>query len=115
MVSKMAEEDPKDFQAVFDVNVQGYFLVAHYLVPLLIESGGLKTFITVGSLAATLTEGFMANTAYAVSKFAQARLVEFLSSQYKDEGLLAAALHPGSAGTVMAKSITPEIFHTCKF
>lgn len=114
VVLKVEEGDPKDFQDVFSVNVQGTYLVAHYFIPLLKESNGAKTFIAVGSFAACINSGHIANTAYCISKFAQSRLVEFISEQYGEEGILAVAVHPGSVLTEMADKTTPDSFRPCE-
>lgn len=117
VVLKMHEGDPQDFSDVIDVNVKGTYLVAHYLAPLLLASPpeAAKTFIVVNSLAACIVDGPIANTAYCVSKFAQARLVEFLAEQYKSQGVLAVAVHPGAVNTDMADRFSPEVFKQCKF
>jgi NAD(P)-dependent dehydrogenase (short-subunit alcohol dehydrogenase family) len=114
VVLKVDEGNPQDFQDVFDVNVQGTYLVAHHFIPLLEESDGAKTFIAVGSFAACITNGHIANTAYCVSKFAQARLVEFISEQYGADGVLAIAVHPGAVNTEMADKTTPDSFRPCE-
>lgn len=113
VVLKMTEGSPQDFQDVFNVNVQGTYLVAHYFIPLLIASGGAKTFIAVGSFASCITSGHIANTAYCVSKLAQTRLVEYLSEQFGSEdagGLFSVAVHPGAVNTQMADLTTPDSF-----
>lgn len=114
VVLKVSDGNPQDFQDVFDVNVQGTYLVARYFIPLLKESNGAKTFIAVGSFAACIINGHIANTAYCISKFAQARLVEFLAEQYGAEGVLAVAVHPGAVNTEMADKTTPESFRPCE-
>ncbi|KAL6706665.1 hypothetical protein ACN47E_005207 [Coniothyrium glycines] len=110
VVLRVHEGDAQDFRDVFDVNVQGTYLVAHHLIPLLRESNGAKTFIIVGSFAACITNGHIANTAYCVSKFAQARLVELIAEQYCTDGLFAVAVHPGAVNTEMADRTTPDSF-----
>ncbi|KAF2738605.1 NAD(P)-binding protein [Polyplosphaeria fusca] len=110
VVLRVEDGNPQDFQDVFDVNVQGTYLIAHHFIPLLRESNGLKTFIAVGSFAACINSGIIANTAYCVSKFAQTRLIEFVSEQYGDEGILAVAVHPGAVNTEMADSTVPDAF-----
>jgi NAD(P)-dependent dehydrogenase (short-subunit alcohol dehydrogenase family) len=115
VVLKIDEGDPKDFQDVFDVNVIGTYNVAHHFVPLLRESNGAKTFIVVGSFAALITSGDIANTAYCISKFAQARFVELLSEQYGSNGILSIAVHPGAVNTEMADKTTPDSFRPCKY
>lgn len=115
VVLKVDVGDPQDFQDVFDVNVIGTYNVAHHFIPLLKGSDGAKTFLVVNSFAALITSGHIANTAYCISKFAQARFVEYLSEQYGSEGVLAVAVHPGAVNTEMADKTTPESFRPCKF
>ncbi|CAN9381094.1 unnamed protein product [Alternaria alternata] len=110
VVLKVEEGDPQDFQDVFNVNVQGTYLVAHHFIPILKESDGAKTFIVINSFGACIVNGHIANTAYCISKFAQARLVEFLSEQYGADGILAVAVHPGAVNTEMADKTTPDSF-----
>ncbi|RYN53662.1 hypothetical protein AA0118_g9470 [Alternaria tenuissima] len=110
VVLKVEEGDSQDFQDVFDVNVQGTYLVAHHFIPILKESDGAKTFIAINSFGACIVNGHIANTAYCISKFAQARLVEFLSEQYGADGILAVAVHPGAVNTEMADKTTPGSF-----
>ncbi|KAH6843692.1 hypothetical protein AA0119_g5341 [Alternaria tenuissima] len=110
VVLKVEEGDPQDFQDVFDVNVQGTYLVAHHFIPILKEGDGAKTFIAINSFGACIVNGHIANTAYCISKFAQARLVEFLSEQYGADGILAVAVHPGAVNTEMADKTTPDSF-----
>ncbi|KAF2114851.1 hypothetical protein BDV96DRAFT_612905 [Lophiotrema nucula] len=112
VVLRVEEGHPQDFQDVFDVNVQGTYLVAHHFIPLLRESNGAKTFIAVGSFAACINSGHIANTAYCISKFAQSRLIEFVSEQYGKEGILAVAVHPGAVLTEMADQTTPDSFRS---
>ncbi|KAF7910532.1 uncharacterized protein EAE98_012064 [Botrytis deweyae] len=108
---KVTEGDPSWFQGNFDINMIGTYNCAHYLIPLLLESdNGAKGFIQVGSLAATLTGGPIANTGYCVSKFAQSRFLEMVGSQFGEEGLVAVTVHPGAVATPMAAGNTPEVF-----
>jgi NAD(P)-dependent dehydrogenase (short-subunit alcohol dehydrogenase family) len=114
VVLKVDEGDPQDFRDVFDVNIIGTYAVAHHFIPLLKETDGAKTFIAVNSFAALITSGHIANTAYCISKFAQARFIEFISEQYGADGVLAVAVHPGAVNTEMADKTTPEGFRPCK-
>ncbi|KAM0316015.1 hypothetical protein ACHAO8_003472 [Botrytis cinerea] len=108
---RVTEGDPAWFQGNFDINMIGTYNCAHYLIPLLLESeNGAKGFIQIGSLAATLTDGPIANTGYCVSKFAQSRFLEMVGSQFGEEGLVAVTVHPGAVATPMAAGNTPEVF-----
>ncbi|KZM19525.1 uncharacterized protein EKO05_0003047 [Ascochyta rabiei] len=108
VVLKIDEGNPQDFRDVFDVNVQGTYLVAHHFIPLLRESDGAKTFIAVNSFATLITSGHIANTGYCVSKLAQARLMEYIAEQYGKEGVLSIAVHPGAVLTEMAEQTAPQ-------
>ena len=114
VVLKLDEGDPQDFKDVFDVNVNGTYLVAHHFLPLLRDGNDAKTFIVVNSLASLITSGHIANTAYCVSKLAQARLVEYVAEQYGHEGVLAVAVHPGAVLTEMAAQTAPESMMPCR-
>ncbi|KAF2637881.1 NAD(P)-binding protein [Massarina eburnea CBS 473.64] len=117
VVLNVTEGNPQDFQDVFDVNVQGTYLVAHHLLPFLISSNGAKQFLVVSSFAALITSGHIANAAYCISKFAQMRIVEFLSGQYgreEDGGVVSVAVHPGSVLTEMADSTVPDSYRDCE-
>lgn len=102
---------PEDVQRAFDVNAMGTFHAAHYFVPMLLDTaGGAKQFIAVGSMAAGIRRGHIANLGYCVSKMAQARMIEYLYEQYADQGLFSICVHPGAVNTSMAKGNTPETF-----
>ena len=65
MTLKMTEGEPEWFQQNFNVNTVGTYHAAHYFMPLLLNSAnGAKAFIVVGSLAANLINGPIANTGY---------------------------------------------------
>jgi NAD(P)-dependent dehydrogenase (short-subunit alcohol dehydrogenase family) len=118
VVLKVTEGDPQDFQDVFDVNVQGTYLIAHHLIPILIESGGAKQFLVVNTLGSLITSGPIANTAYCVSKMAQMRIIEFVGEQYgkeEDGGVNSVLVHPGAVLTEMADNTTPDSFRSCEF
>ncbi|KAF2630323.1 hypothetical protein BU25DRAFT_484336 [Macroventuria anomochaeta] len=78
-VATCAGGDLQDSKDIFDFDVQGTYLVGHHFIPLLRKSDGTKTFIAVNSFAALITSGHIANTAYCVSKLAQARLMEYVA------------------------------------
>ena len=48
VVLQVENGSPRNFQDNFDVNVQGIYLVAHFFIPILRESGGAKTSYVVG-------------------------------------------------------------------
>jgi NAD(P)-dependent dehydrogenase (short-subunit alcohol dehydrogenase family) len=108
---KVTEGEPEWFRQNFDVNTVGTYHAAHYFIPLLLESPeGAKSFFVVGSLAADIIGGPIANTGYCLSKMAQSRLVEYIGEQFGKDGLLAVSIHPGAVMTPMAAGNTPDEF-----
>lgn len=113
---RVTEGQPEWFQQNFDVNIIGTYNVAHYFVPLLLSSpgGSAKSFLCIGSFAAGIINGPIANTGYCLSKFAQSRFIEYLGEQFGEKGLFASVIHPGAVLTPMAEGNTPEVFLPCK-
>ena len=106
-------DEPENVQRAFNVNAMGTFHAAHFFVPMLLASQqgqGAKQFIAIGSMAAQIRRGIIANMGYCVSKMAQTRMVEYLTEQYADQGLWTVIVHPGAVNTSMAKGNTPEAF-----
>ena len=114
VVLKVGEDDPDTVRKVTDINYLGTYYAAHHLVPLLLQSpptsNCTKAFLAVGSTAAAVVRGPIANTQYCISKLAQLKLIEHIHEQYKDQGLLAVAVHPGAVKTEMAMDSAPEAF-----
>ncbi|KAH8688989.1 putative short-chain dehydrogenases/reductase [Talaromyces proteolyticus] len=108
---RITDGSPTDgvWASVFGTNALGTYHVAHYFVPLLLKSQ-TKAFMVVGSIAACITKGIIANTKYCVSKFAQARIVESVAEQFKAEGLLAVSVHPGAVESKNAIKNSPKQF-----
>jgi NAD(P)-dependent dehydrogenase (short-subunit alcohol dehydrogenase family) len=113
---RVTEGAPEWFQQNFDVNTIGTYNVAHYFIPLLLAShaGSAKAFLCIGSFAAGILNGPIANTGYCLSKFAQTRFIEYLGEQFAGVGLLASVIHPGAVSTPMAENNTPQVFLPCK-
>lgn len=111
---RITDGSPSDghWAEVFNTNALGTYHVAHYLVPLLLASE-TKALLVVGSIAACITKGTIANTKYCVSKLAQARIVECVAEQFGQEGLLAVSVHPGAVGSENALATAPKEFIKC--
>ncbi|KAF2091608.1 putative short-chain dehydrogenases/reductase [Saccharata proteae CBS 121410] len=108
---KLTDADPAIWAHVFGVNTLGTYHCARHFVPLLLATpGGAKVFAVVGSIAACVVSGQIANAKYCVSKMAQARVVEYLAQMYGGEGLLSLAVHPGAVETRMAVETAPDAF-----
>ena len=115
-VGDVTTGSPADFADIINTNLLGCYHAAHYLIPVLLRSDearggkGGKQFFAIGSMAAWITGGEVPHTAYAVSKYAQGRIVEMVSEQFLERsGLLALTVHPGGVRTDMGKS-APDYF-----
>lgn len=105
--STMVEADPVEWWKAWEVNVKGTFLCCHYFLPFIFKSD-TKIVINLSSIGAhTLTYG---GSSYQASRFANARLNEFLARDHEDENLIGISLHPGGVKTDMAANF-PEKFH----
>ncbi|KAI0076877.1 NAD(P)-binding protein [Panus rudis PR-1116 ss-1] len=110
--TKITEGDAEsgEWEEVFKVNTLGTYFAAHYFTPILLGSpqGSAKSFICVGSLAACIRRGMVANSKYCISKMAQVRIVEHLAEQFGAEELLSVVVHPGGVDTEMAQDTAPR-------
>jgi NAD(P)-dependent dehydrogenase (short-subunit alcohol dehydrogenase family) len=108
----LADTDPDLWWSTFDVNLKGLYYACHTFIPLLLKSpDGLKTIINVASVGAiVLTPG---GNSYQLSKAAVLRLSEFIAVEYKDQGLICTAIHPGNVLTDILgpNGPRPEIAH----
>ena len=107
--SSILNDSPQEYTDAYLTNTVGCLHVAKCFIPhLLAKPNGAKSFLAIGSLSASLTQGFAAQIAYNISKFAEMRTVEQLSYQFEKEGLLAASIHPGAVLTKLSASHLPE-------
>lgn len=95
-LSKIADTDPDQWWRTWVVNVRGTYLVTRAFLPLMLQ-GGDKQIVNVCTVGAHLVGP--GASAYQSSKLAQLRFTEFVSAEYKDEGVLAFCVHPGNVGT----------------
>jgi NAD(P)-dependent dehydrogenase (short-subunit alcohol dehydrogenase family) len=111
---RITDGSPSDghWAQVFNTNALGTYHVVHYFIPLLLKSE-TKAFLVVGSIAACITKGLIANTKYCVSKLAQARIVECVAEQFGGDGLVAVSVHPGAVGSENALKTAPREFIKC--
>ncbi|CAJ2508039.1 Uu.00g092250.m01.CDS01 [Anthostomella pinea] len=89
----IADTSPDAWWRTYEVNVRGPYLISRSCIPLLLK-GQQKTLITVSSVGAHVVMPGL--SAYQPSKLAVLRLMEFAAAEYKDQGLVAFAVHPGN-------------------
>ncbi|KAI1426499.1 putative short-chain type dehydrogenase [Xylaria sp. FL1777] len=95
----IAETDPDIWWNTMTVNIKGPYLVMRALTPLMLETGGLSTFVTISSVGSQLRNA--GYSAYQTSKLAVLRLTEFLHAEYSAKGIVAFSIHPGNVPTDM--------------
>ena len=99
-IGEPAAIDPAGFAEVLDVNVNGVFNGIHAALPHMKDGG---TIITVGSGAATSAlEGWVS---YCTSKAAVHHLNACIDREYRDQGIRALILSPGTVATQMQRDI----------
>ena len=102
----VAESDPDEYWKTWTVNMRGPYLVTRALLPLMLK-GGEKTIVNLSSIGAlTIRPG---GSAYATTKMAICRFSEFLDAEYRDQGLLVFAVHPGGIVTELANNLPNEM------
>ena len=90
------EDTSEDYFNVWKTNYNGAYLTARKLLPLIQEStGGAKAMVFVSSLGSLYHNTAICSAAYNMSKFALNRLAEYVHEDYKANGVVSFALHPG--------------------
>lgn len=99
-IGHLGDTDADAWDSVIDVNVKGVHYGMRAAVPHMSDGG---TIITIGSGAATLAlEGW---SAYCTSKAAVHHLTACLDLEYRNQGIRALALSPGTVATQMQRDI----------
>ena len=91
-LTRLEDSDPDEWWRNWEVNVKGLYLVTKCCLPLVLKSE-LKTLVGVSSIGAHLTVPGMSG--YQSSKTAGLRILNFLTVEYGEQGLLALGVHPG--------------------
>ena len=101
-ISRMAEADPDDWGQVIDINLKGVFYGMRAALPVMLEQG-CGTVLTVSSGAAY--SPVEAWSHYCSSKAGAAMLTRSLHKEYRDLGIRAMGLSPGTVATEMQREI----------
>lgn len=105
---RMGEGDAAEWLQCAEVNIKGLYRVSRHFLPLVLKSTTARTVINVGSAGAHYVVPGM--SAYQTTKFTLCRLTEFTAAEYRDEGLVAVAVHPGCLRTELACNL-PAKYH----
>ncbi|HET8706420.1 MAG TPA: YciK family oxidoreductase [Pseudomonadales bacterium] len=97
--------DPQTWRQVFDVNVNGAFMLTQSLLPLLRLSGDASIIFTSSSVG---RKGRAHWGAYAVSKFAVEGLMQVLADELENTAAIKVnSINPGAVRTVMRATAYP--------
>ncbi|TWH47640.1 SDR family NAD(P)-dependent oxidoreductase [Sporomusa sp. KB1] len=94
------ETSEEDWQKMFDINVNGVFLLTNAVLPGMLAAGK-GTIINVASIAG-ITAG-PGGTAYVASKHAVVGYTKQLCLEYAEQGIRVNAIAPGSVATPLIK------------
>lgn len=101
-ISHMAEADPDSWGDVIDVNLKGVFHGMRAALPVMLEAGG-GTILTIGSGAAHAPVEAWSH--YCASKAGALMLTRMADKEYRDRGIRALSLSPGTVATQMQREI----------
>ncbi|WP_136439495.1 SDR family oxidoreductase [Pacificoceanicola onchidii] len=100
-IARMDEASPDAWGEVIDINLKGVFHGMHAALQEMLPGGG--TILTIGSGAAHgPVEGW---SHYCASKAGALMLTRMLDKEYRDQGLRALSLSPGTVATQMQREI----------
>lgn len=112
---RINETNTTEWDDSIALNFTSAYYAASQLIPLILDPKSVgKTIINISSAAAHFAGGNITPAAYSIGKLALNRFTESLAEDYKSQGLVAVALHPGSVPTPGALSIMPSSLHNSK-
>ncbi|KAG9234490.1 putative short-chain type dehydrogenase [Amylocarpus encephaloides] len=97
-MASIADSDPDTWWEPWTVNVKGPYLLTRAFLPLMLK-GGDRTIVATSSVGAHLTSPGLSS--YQSTKLAVLRLMQFVSAEYSQQGVLAFSIHPGNIPTDM--------------
>jgi len=104
--AKVADTTQGVWDAMLAVNLTSGFLLARAAIPRMLEQGGGGALVFVSSRAAL--EQRSGNSAYAVSKAGLLVLAETVAEEYRDAGIRANAVLPGTIDTPANRRAMPN-------
>lgn len=101
-IAPLGAGDPEDWGALIDINIKGVYHGMRAALPVMTRAGG-GTILTIGSGAAQRPlEGW---SAYCTSKAGALMLTRAADEEYRDKGIRALSLSPGTVATQMQRTI----------
>lgn len=108
----IVDSNLEDLRDVMNTNLTAPMTLLHFLLPLVVATGdGPQTVIIVSSSAANHTDTKTVPIGYVMSKFANARLAEYVHESYSKKGVSVVAIQPGSVmtGTVYVLKVSKGV------
>ncbi len=104
--AELAQHTTEDFDAVIRTNLRGAFLCTRAVLPSMIARGGGRI-VNVSSISGTL--GTPGLSAYCASKWGLLGLTKSVAEEVRAQGILVAAVCPGSVDTEMLRRSLPDL------
>lgn len=104
-LARLAETDPREFDAHLAVNLRAPFLVTRAFLPLMLARGS-GHLVQIGSIAGRV--GFPENGAYSASKFGLRGMHEVLLQEVRGTGVRATLVEPAATDTPLWDPIDPD-------
>jgi NADP-dependent 3-hydroxy acid dehydrogenase YdfG len=106
IIKPLAETSPADFVQSIATNLTGPFLIAHALVPDMVQRGS-GHLVTIGSSSDRIA--YPGNTAYGASKHGVRGLHEVIAIEVARTGVRTTLVSPGRVDTEMWDGVDPEL------
>ena len=106
IIKPLAETTPADFLQSIATNLTGPFLIAHALVPDMVQRGS-GHLVTIGSSSDRIPYPW--NTAYGASKHGVRGLHEVIAAEVARTGVRTTLVSPGRTDTEMWAAVDPEL------
>lgn len=97
-------DEAKDFDAIFDTNVKGYFLLTQAVAPYMLKQGK-GSIVNIASIGAEV--GVPNNVAYSASKGAVRQFTRSLAGEYAKRGVRVNVIMPGLTNSGMVPVGSP--------
>ncbi|HYU08319.1 MAG TPA: SDR family oxidoreductase [Gemmatimonadales bacterium] len=104
-IKSLAETTYDDFTTTLATNLTSAFLVAHALVPKMVQRGS-GHLVTIGSISDYI--GFSGSTAYAASKFGLRGMHEVIRQETAKSGVRTTLISPGPVDTDIWEAVDPD-------
>ncbi len=98
----------EDWRETFDININGYFLVARYAKPYLLKSKGV--IVNNASIAGMHSYAMGRSYAYSASKAAVIQFSRQMAKNYGEEGIRVNCICPGIVQTAILHGRDPKLY-----